>query len=1005
MRIPAMAMLSLLLPCLPGSAAAPAPGRSAILNLPLAFEQNRGQSDASVRFVAHDLSGAGYTLSLTEDGAVFEAGSAAVHMKVAGARRARISGVDPLPGKVNYFIGNDPNKWVAGAPTYARVAYEQIYPGVDLFFYGSRGQLEYDFVVAPGADSSQIALEFSGAEPNLDGDGNLEVAFNGTHVKFRKPAVYQPAAGEKTAVAGRYRMDGGRVRFELGGYDRSRGLVIDPVLEYLTYLGSGGQTYVGAQTICPNCVGQGVAADPSGNLYITGYTTDTHFSLQNPYQSTYKAGSNGTVFVAEINPTASKLVYSTYLGGSAYDRGSAIAVDAAGAAYVAGQAWSSDFPVVNAYQKLCAPQPAGPNNSLISSCSSSSNAFLTKLAPGGGSLVYSTFLGGNNTDYANAVAVDSQGRAYVAGTANGVCDSSHLYWCFPETGNALQPQSLFNTSLNPHAANPDAAFVAVLDPTGSTLLYSTLFGDKNPSANANNTGVFGSGVAVDASGNFYLSGHGQDPALQTTQGAFQAAGTNLQTNGGLVWRGFVAKFSPVTGAGTGATLMYSTYLGGVSTSNMGGEYIAGIAADSAGNAYVSGYTRSPDFPVTAGANFTVECGTSTYECQNTGFLTKLNPSGTGPVWSTLVGPSTNSIGGTVSVIGPPRLDSNGNVYITGEAFPTYPAVNPIQTSPQTSNGGTFVTRYDPTGSTITFSTIFYSPSGGQVNPGGLDADTNGNIYVGGGPNASDLQETSGVFQPGCAGCAFLAKIQAPAQPPIITQVVNGASYQPGIESGSWVQINGTNLSNTNPGRTWKGTEIFNGNLPVSLDNTSVTIDGKPAFVYYISPTQINVQAPTDSTTGPVNVVVTNNGNVSGPFSAQMSTYAPAFFPYTGTSYAIATDATTYALLGNPSAIQGTVPATPNQVLILWGTGFGPTSPATAAGVVVANAANAATLPTVTVGGVPAKVIGVALSPGSVGLYQVAIQLAGNTPSGIVGVQASVGQVTSPAGVSLFVAAQ
>jgi uncharacterized protein (TIGR03437 family) len=204
------------------------------------------------------------------------------------------------------------------------------------------------------------------------------------------------------------------------------------------------------------------------------------------------------------------------------------------------------------------------------------------------------------------------------------------------------------------------------------------------------------------------------------------------------------------------------------------------------------------------------------------------------------------------------------------------------------------------------------------------------------------------------------RVAAPSTLPTIGSVVNGASFQPGIESGSWVTVQGTNLANTNPGRTWLPNEVVNGNLPTSLDGVSVTIDGRAAFVYYISPTQLNVQAPTDAASGLVPVVVTNNGQVSAALMAQLQPYAPAFFPYSGTSYAIASRYPDYALVGNPSAIPGTVAAKPDDVLILWGTGFGPTYPPTLAGIAVSGVPAAATPPTVTAGSVPVTVISAVL---------------------------------------------
>ncbi len=248
-----------------------------------------------------------------------------------------------------------------------------------------------------------------------------------------------------------------------------------------------------------------------------------------------------------------------------------------------------------------------------------------------------------------------------------------------------------------------------------------------------------------------MTGFTANAEIPTTSDAFQPTGTNNQSNGGIAYRGFVAKFSPVTGIGTGASLIYGTYLGGTATDEYNGaEQVSGIAVDASGSAYITGLTQSYDFPVTGGANNTNECGPTTYTCQSIGFLTKLNASGTGVEWSTLVGPSDNVIGGTMNLIGAPRLDAAGNVYITGQGTYAYPVVNPLPASPRSPYGGVFVT-------------VIVSPSGGGVYPGGIDIDSQGAIYVGGGTSATDLPATSGVLDPACAECVsragFVAKIQ------------------------------------------------------------------------------------------------------------------------------------------------------------------------------------------------------------------------------------------------------
>jgi uncharacterized protein (TIGR03437 family) len=278
---------------------------------------------------------------------------------------------------------------------------------------------------------------------------------------------------------------------------------------------------------------------------------------------------------------------------------------------------------------------------------------------------------------------------------------------------------------------------------------------------------------------------------------------------------------------------------------------------------------------------------------------------------------------------------------------------------------------------------------------------NGSVVFAADPNVSAVARSAALTITGQTVVVDQAGAPAGTRP-AISSVVNGASFQPGIEAGSWVTIQGTNLANTNPGRTWRADEIVGGRLPTALDGVSVTINGKAAYVYYISPAQINVQAPTDGATGAVNVVVTNNGSVSAPATAELLAFAPACFQYTGTSYAIATRYPDNALVGNPSTIPGTVAAAKGDVLILWATGFGPTNPATAGGSVVSGAPPVATLPAVTVGGTPVTMIGAALSPGSAGLYQIAIQLPTSLASGVAAIRASVGGFTSPAGVNLFV---
>ena len=365
------------------------------LTLPLSFEANRGQTDPTVKFLSR---GDGYALFLTSDGAVFKLRpsrrdlASVVRMKLIGASPdARVSGADALPGTVNYFIGNDPDKWTNHVRTFGRVKVQQIYKGIDQVYYGTERQLEFDFIVSPGADPGQIGLEFAGATPTLAPDGSLALTLNGAPLTLRKPVIYQTIAGTRKMIAGNYKLSGHRVEFVLGKYDHNRALVIDPVLSYLTYLGGSMSEMVGNLTYGSNPT-QGAVVDAAGNVYVTGYTQSTDFPVLNATQPT-NTSTAGTGFITKLNATGSQLIYSTYLGGSVAGDGTttrpyAIAVDSAGNAYVTGFTNSPKFPATaGAYQTAC----GFVGTSGMSNCPGAQSAFLTKLSPSGG-LVYSTYL-------------------------------------------------------------------------------------------------------------------------------------------------------------------------------------------------------------------------------------------------------------------------------------------------------------------------------------------------------------------------------------------------------------------------------------------------------------------------------------------------------------------------------------------------------------------------------------------------------------------------------------
>ncbi len=370
-------------------------------NLPLSFEPNRGQTDGQVQFLSR---GWGYTLFLTANQAVLSFNpplpepaqpATTLLMELAGANPTpQISGLDQLPGRSSYFIGKEAGKWRRNIPTYARVQYRDVYPGVDLIYYGHHQQLEYDFIPAPGADPNTITLRFQGADKlEVDAEGDLVLYSRMGKVRFQKPLVYQEVDGVRRQIPGGYVLKGDqRVHFQLGGYDRERTLVIDPVLLYSTYLGGSDSDE-----------GKGIAVDTEGNVYVTGVTKSTDF----PTVNAFKTGVvDQDTFVAKLDASGSSLLYSTYLGGNGGDHGHGIAVDGAGNAYVTGLTWSSDFPTVDALQTVLADAFDGQD------------AFVAKLNASGSSLIYSTYLGGSDlfgNGREEGIVIAADNPAYVAG--------------------------------------------------------------------------------------------------------------------------------------------------------------------------------------------------------------------------------------------------------------------------------------------------------------------------------------------------------------------------------------------------------------------------------------------------------------------------------------------------------------------------------------------------------------------------------------------------------------
>jgi hypothetical protein len=750
--------------------------------LPLAFEANRGQTDRQVKFLAR---GPGYTLFLTGEEAVLalrgerqespvkgqktnadqafaaslvtcpstslgavslskgrsSLAPAIVRLKlVGGDSNAKVVGLDELPGKSNYFLGNDPTEWRANVPNYGKVKYEGVYPGIDLVYYGNQRRLEYDFVVAPGADprairfavetgnskleagkweakdrNSKSATYPSPADPessspnpagiHIDMNGDLVIAAEGGEVRFHKPRVYQeqPAVGSRQSaeaahygqgIAGGRRYVDGRyvlhstnpkskienpeyeVSFELASYDPSLPLIIDPALSFSTYLGGANGE-----------IGYGIAVDADGNVYVAGSTGSVDFPTASPLQSATVGDFDA--FVSKLDPTGTALVYSTYLGGTGFDRATGIALDASGNAYVTGMTASNNFPTTaNAFQTTFGGGTCG-----TSFCS---DAFVAEVKADGSALVYSTYLGGSDADFGQGIAVDNAGSAYVTGStlsanfptasplqaAGGGNSDAFVTKLNPDgtalaystflggadgdfgqaiavnaAGNAFVAGYTFSTNLvtvsplqNANAGSADA-FVVELDPPGTAMVYSTYLGGSGLDRAA--------AIAVDGSGNAYVAGDTNSPDFPLTAGALQSVTGGGTCGSSPCSDAFVAKLGP-----GGSPLVYATYLGGTDI-----DQAAGVAVDAVGNAVVTGFTRSDDFPLASPLQAAFGGGTCDLAPCSDAFITEINPAGTAAVYSTYLGGNDTDFGQAVA------LDAAGNAYVTGStASANYPVI-------------------------------------------------------------------------------------------------------------------------------------------------------------------------------------------------------------------------------------------------------------------------------------------------------------------------------------------
>lgn len=629
---------------LAGADPRPIPSRA---KLPLSFAPNVGQAEPDVAFVAR---GRQYAIGLTAAGARVGVEGSTMAIDFVGANRQVLLVPDQaLPGTANYFLGSDRERWRTGVPTYRAVRAANVYDGIDVVYYGTGGLLEYDFVVRPGADPSVIRVALRGARAiKVTAEGELAMTVDGRVMRQRKPFIYQNLPDGRREIGGRYRVGkGGVVRFSIGGYDRTRPLVIDPVLVYSSYSGgplgdsvrviavdTAGSAYLAGEVAA---VGEGtgdatltkidptgsfivysaflggsaleyalaVAVDAGGSAYVTGVTRSTDFPTRSAFQTSFGGGiilAEDDAFVAKFSPQGA-LVYSTYLGGFSNEQGNAIGVTPDGEAVVMGATASPNFPVANALQ----PVLRGPRD-----------AFVTRLAASGSRLIYSTYVGGSEDDGALAGALDAAGNVYITGTTNSTD--------FPVV-------SPFQSA--PSGGNE--AFVAKLTADGSAIGYATYLG----------------GSSQEFMGSLGVTGDGRAIVCGTTNSTDFPTANAAQPELAGFFDAFVVLFEA-----SGSSVAYATYFGGSD-----GDACEGAAIDASGHAHVTGRTDSTDFPLRDALQPNPGGG-------GDAFVTTIAPSGI-VAQSTYLGGSGWETGDAIS------YDRAGAIYVAGYLdsadFPVTPA--------------------------------------------------------------------------------------------------------------------------------------------------------------------------------------------------------------------------------------------------------------------------------------------------------------------------------------------
>ncbi len=835
----------------------------------ISFEPNVGQGDPKAEYITR---GTGYQLGIRKNGTHLNLrtkhGVVQVETTFPGANTQNPwQALEPTTAKANYFHGTA-RQWKTNIPLYARLRQANIFPGVDLVYYGNQNRLEYDWLVQPGSDPKSIRMHFQGIKGlSVDGEGNLILETAAGKLFHHKPLAYQLHGQTQTTVPVRFELtDRGDVRFQVGAYDSAAVLRIDPTVAFASYVGGSG-----------NEQGNAIATDSAGNIYITGSTTSTK-------------NGDSDVLIRKYGPSGS-LLFTADLGGTGDDSGTGIQVDAAGTIYVTGTTASSDFPLASASQSTKA---------------GTSDAFLLRMNANGNGFMFSTLLGGSGADLGKGLAIDSQGAAYITGTAGSD---------FPTTQGSYQPSNRGGKD----------AFVAKFTAQGVKSYVTLLGGGSDDEGNA---------IAVDTQGNAYITGSSESDDFPQVNNTFQHS-RHGQTD--IV----VAELNP-----SGGGVIYSTLYGGL-FSDVG----YGIAVGRDGSAYITGKTASLDFVTTNnGYQRSYQGG------DNDMFILQMNPGQGNPAYSTYLGS-----GGTDEAFAI-AIDSDGTIYVAGNSDSSgFPIQDPTQAT-RKGNRDAIVVKLNPSSTGLQFSTYM----GGSLNDVGygIAVDSSKNAYVTGITSSTDFPANSGSAQSSNGGGsdAYFAKIlfSSSTGAPTISSggIVNGATFASGaVAPGSVISIFGTNFIAS-------AVSAQSLPLPTNLNGTAVLINGSPAPLYYVGPTQINAQVPNGLSAGNITLQITTPAGTTATTTFQVIQAAPYLTLANNRAVAVNGDGTLNTT-ANPAKVGSTI--------VVYFTGIGPVNATLVDGAASPNAIS--TLPTsATFGTTSATLTYVGLSPGSVGLAQANVQV-------------------------------